>query len=261
MNGRLKGQTAVITGAGRGLGRAIAVAFAGEGAATWICARTRSELDTTADHIRALGGWVEAHEVDLSDPDACIGFAFRVLEQSRHVDVLVNNAAVLRFVPIEDVSLSEWADALAINLTAPFLLTRAVLPAMRERGGSLINVSSRAGVLGFARETPYCASKFGLEGFTRAVALELAGARVSVNTVTPGLRIKPTSLADADVPDRSAEERDAWNDPGLLAPAFLYLAQLRGEVSGLRFDAHRLTLALARQGAQLTPERVKELAE
>ncbi|HYU78340.1 MAG TPA: SDR family oxidoreductase [Vicinamibacterales bacterium] len=259
MSRTLEGCHAVVTGAGRGLGRAIAQGLAEAGACVSICARTESELEKTAGEIRARGGCVESAQVDLSDPAACDRFVASVFTRTTHVDVLVNNAAVLQLAPLEQLSPEVWVDTIAINLTAPCLLIKAFLPSMRQHGGSIINVSSRAGVLGFANETAYCASKFGLEGFTRALALELEGAPVSVNTVTPGLRIKPTSITDADIATGETH-REQWEDPRQLIPAFLFLARLRGEISGLRFDANRLSRALDADPV-LTVARAKDLAE
>lgn len=259
--GRLSGQTVVITGAGRGLGRAAAVGMAGEGARLWICARTEWELAKTAGQIRAGGGSAEARSLDLGDWGACLNFARAVGEASARIDVLINNAGLLRLRPIEKTSIDDWSQTLAVNLTAPFALIQAFLPGMRDHGGSVINVSSRAGVLGFAEESAYCASKFGLEGLTRALAAELEGSRVSINTLTPGLRIKPTSLTERDCESLPPAEKRHWNDPAELVPAFLLLAGLRGEVGGRRFDAHKLSQAIAREGIDAVRQRVKELAE
>jgi NAD(P)-dependent dehydrogenase (short-subunit alcohol dehydrogenase family) len=259
--GRFTGQTAVVTGAGRGWGRAVAVELAREGASVWICARTGSELDKTAEEIRSAGGAVEPRRVDLSDEKSLSSFTAEVLQKSQSVDVLINNAGVLKLTPIEELTPEEWSLNLAVNLTAPFLLIRDFLPGMKERGGSVINVSSRAGVMGFKDEAAYCTTKFGLEGLTRALAVELAGKKLSLNTITPGLRIKPTSITDEDLAALPEDERRQWNEPALLNPAFVYLSGLRGEVSGLRFDAYRLSEALRQEGLDITTERAKELAE
>jgi 3-oxoacyl-[acyl-carrier protein] reductase len=259
MPGRLAEKTAVVTGAGRGLGRAIALGFAEEGARLFICDIVPEELDRSTEALRARGARVEPLLVDLSRAEACQGFVDRVLGSTDRLDVLVNNAAVLKRAAVEDLSAENWSETLAVNLTAPFLLTRGFLPLVKHQGGSIINLSSRAGVLGFAGETAYCASKFALEGLTRALAAELRGSAVSVNSVTPGLPLKPTSLSERDAESRP--ERKEWQDPALLAPAFVCLARLRGEVSGLRFDAHRLAGALDEEGFDLPPERIKALAE
>jgi NAD(P)-dependent dehydrogenase (short-subunit alcohol dehydrogenase family) len=261
MKDRLAGQVAVVTGAGRGLGRAVAVALARAGAKLWVCARTKSELEKTRKQIHSVGGKAESYQVDLGDSEACDKFAAVVLEKSSRVDILVNNAGVLWLTPFEKLSTAAWSQTLAVNLTAPYLLTKAFLSGMREGGGSVINVSSRAGVLGFKDETAYCVSKFGLEGLTRALAIEFEGTKFSANTITPGLRIKPTSMTEQDFEELSEEERQSWHDPDELTPAFVFLAALRGELSGLRFDAHRLSEAMRRDGFDLNPERAKEFSE
>jgi NAD(P)-dependent dehydrogenase (short-subunit alcohol dehydrogenase family) len=256
----LHGVNAVVTGAGRGLGRAIAVGFAQAGARVWIGARTATELEITAQQIKQTGGTVHVAQVDLGSVDGCAELVRLVRAEHRQIDVLVNNAAVLDLVGLEDLTPAMWQRTIAVNLGAPFLLTRAFLPEMRQHGGSVINVSSRAGVMPFARESAYCASKFGLEGFTRSIALELEGAPVSINTVTPGARIKPTSITDADVAKGSTPGAAEWQDPTLLLPAFLFLATLRGHPSGMRFDAFRLTQAIA-AARHFNSEMALELAE
>lgn len=261
MKGQLEGKRIVVTGAGRGLGRAVAVAFAKEGASLTLCARTESELAKTTEMIRAGGGRVDPHQVDLGDPRACEEFIAVVLEEDPRVDVLVNNAGVLRLTPMNELTFEEWSWNLAVNLTAPFLLMRGFFSAFTGGGGSIINVSSRAGVMGFKDEAAYCTTKFGLEGLTRALAVELSDFEVSVNTVTPGLKIKPTSISEKDFEALSERERSGWNDPEALCPAFVFLAGLRGEVSGLRFDAHRLSQKLRQAGYDLKPAELRELAE
>jgi 3-oxoacyl-[acyl-carrier protein] reductase len=260
VNAALRGQTAVVTGAGRGLGRAIALGLAQAGASVWICSRTVTELDATAEQLRRIGGEVHSRPVDIASADACEELVADVLATAGHVDVLVNNAAVLDLLPLAAITPAIWSRAIAVNLTAPYLLTRLVLPGMRQRGGSIVNVSSRAGVMPFANEAAYCAAKFGLEGFTRAVALELTGLPISLNTVTPGLRIKPTSVTDDDVARGGVAGAYEWQDPMLLVDAFLYLAALRGEVTGQRFDAQKLSAVLAAM-PEPTVDAVLEMAE
>jgi NAD(P)-dependent dehydrogenase (short-subunit alcohol dehydrogenase family) len=250
-----------VTGAGRGLGRAIATSLAREGASVVICDRTDSELERTATGIERLGRSVELRRFDLTDVGQMDDFIGHVLARGGKVDVLVNGAAVLPFTSVESITDSEWRTTLEVNLTAPFRLIRGLLPSIREgAGGSILNVSSRAGAIGFPQEASYCASKFGLEGLTRAVAAELEGEPVSVNTITPGLRIKPTMMTDEEEARLSPSER-AWSDAERLAPAFVYLALCRGRPSGKRFDAFRLTEALEREGFGLSPERVEEVSE
>jgi NAD(P)-dependent dehydrogenase (short-subunit alcohol dehydrogenase family) len=135
-----------------------------------------------------------------------------------------------------------------VNLTAPFVLTRLAVPLMRASGGSIVNVSSRAGIEGFACEAAYCATKFGLEGFTKAIALELEPLGIAVNTATPGAKIKPTGVEQAVFDALAAEEQAQYRDPATFAPAIELLASLRGRPSGMRFDLARLTDDVERLG-------------
>jgi len=249
---------AVVTGAGRGLGRTIALALAADGARVWICSENQSELETTAAMIEGAGGVVQAIETDLTDPDQCAAFTNAVTDGADRLQVVVNNAAVLKLTPVVEMTLSEWSEILAVMLTAPFLVTKDLLPLLQKEGGSVVSVSSRSSVMPFEGEGAYCAAKWGVEAFTKVLALELAASNVSFNTVTPGLRIKPTSLTDEQVRAFPEEERDAWNDPMEIMPAFLFLASLRGQVSGHRFDAFELTSALEQFGREGTLRRISD---
>ncbi len=237
--GRLAGMTAVVTGVARGLGRAVARGYAHEGATLFLCDRIPIE-DPALEIARRF-------EVDLRDREACARFVNDVLAEAATIDVLVNNAAILTMSSYDDVTDAAWDETIATNLTAPFLLCRGFLPAMRETGGSIINVSSRAGVLGFEKETAYCASKFGIEGLTRALAADLKGTSVSVNSITPGLRIKPTMMTDDEESAMPLSAR-AWQDADAIANAFVLLGLARGNPTGKRFDADKLSEELERQG-------------
>jgi len=234
--GRLDGMTAVVTGAARGLGRSVAYGFAKEGASLHICDRIEMpEIEGATNYT-----------LDLRDRDASRDFAEEVARKAGRVDILVNNAAVLHYTPIGGVSDEEWDDIIAVNLTAPFVLCRAFLPFLGDGGGSIINVSSRAGAEGMKDEVAYCASKFGIEGLSRALAVE-AGDNVSVNTITPGMRIKPTMMSDAEEAALGPDER-SWEDAKAIVPAFLLLALARGNPTGKRFEADKLSDELKRQG-------------
>ena len=188
----LEGVDALVTGASRGLGFGIARAFAAAGTRVWLVAELEDELHAAAEQISEQGGQVEARVVDLADREQRMALADEL--SAAPLRVLVNNAAILERQAVADLEAEHWDRTLAVNLTAPVLLTRDLMPVLKRDGGSIINISSRAGVLGFSDQAAYCASKFGMEAFTRCLALELDGTRVSVNTVTPGLPIKPTSL-------------------------------------------------------------------
>ena len=129
MTGRLSGRTVVVTGAGRGLGRAVALGFAREGASLILCDHTVDELDEAAARIG--DGDVKVHRFDLGDRTACRRFVAAVLGEKAAVDVLVNNAAILPLTPFDAITEAEWDETLAVNLTAAFVLIRGFLPTMR----------------------------------------------------------------------------------------------------------------------------------
>jgi NAD(P)-dependent dehydrogenase (short-subunit alcohol dehydrogenase family) len=221
MSGRLAGKVAVVTGAARGIGRAVAMAFAAEGATTYLLDRKGEEAEAVADRSRASGGRAKARPLDLRDADA-VANVFRQIEvDSGRIDVLVNNAGVIFFKPIEETSVADWDGLMAVNLRGAFLCTRAAAPGMKaRRSGAIINVSSNAGVRGGDNESAYCASKFGIEGFSRALAIEMRPFNVSVNTITPGHPVH-TAMSETTY---GPEQRKIWKDPAEIAPAFVHLA-------------------------------------
>jgi len=257
---RLHGHTALVTGASRGLGLGIMKALAAAGAEVWAVAENAEELERAC---ATVAGPAPLHPLvaDLRRKRDAARAIAAVQQLRPELSVLVNNAAVLPFKPLADTDDSTWDAVMAVNLTAPFLLARLAVPLMRASGGSIINVSSRAGVLGFACETAYCATKFGLEGFTRAAALELEPLGIAVNTVTPGATIKPTGVDQATFDTLPAEEQARYRDPATFAPAFELLALLRGRPSGLRFDLARLTDDIARLGFDAARAGIASLAE
>jgi NAD(P)-dependent dehydrogenase (short-subunit alcohol dehydrogenase family) len=212
--GRLAGKVCVVTGAARGIGRAVVHAFAAEGA-------TVHALDRLADEVRAAarqaGPAVTPWTMDLTEA-AEVEATFAAIGR---VDVLVNNAGIIFFRPIEQTAVEDWDRLIAVNLRGAFLCTRAVAPGMKaRRSGAIINVSSNAGVRGGDNESAYCASKFGIEGFSRALAIEFQPYNVSVNTITPGHPVH-TAMSETTY---DAEKRAIWKDPAEIAPAFVHLA-------------------------------------
>lgn len=190
MEKKLKNRVAMVTGAGRGIGRAIALAFAREGATLAVTARTASELTELMRQIRELGGDGMVVEADLADVSSPARIAAGVLNELGTVDILVNNAGV---VSAEDprplVSFNDdfWNRTLAVNLTAVYLLCKAVLPTLLEKkAGRIINIASLAGKTGLMHGCAYAASKHGLLGLTRTLALEVADKGITVNAICPG---------------------------------------------------------------------------
>src|SRR5215210_175873 len=228
----LEGKVALITGASQGLGRALALAFAREGARVVINSRGEESIRPVAKEAESLGAEVSRS----ADVDGLVDAA---VERFGGIDVLVNNAGVLGpRVPIEEYPEDEWRKVLDANLTAPFLLTRTVIPHMPE-GGSIINMTSGVSVEGRAEWGAYSVSKFGMEGLTQILAAELRERGIRVNSVDPGgMR---TEMRAAAYPDEDPMSRIT---PEENTAVFLYLAsdESRG-VTGERFKAQEFQQA------------------
>jgi len=183
----LSGRTAIVTGASRGIGRAIALQLAARGAHVVAAARADNAA-ATVQEIAAAGGKADAASADVSD-DAAIGrLVADTLERRGRIDVLVNNAGITRDQLLLRMKREDWDVVIATNLTAAFALTQAVLkPMIRQRSGRIICISSVVGQSGNAGQANYAASKAGLIGFAKATALEVASRNITVNVVAPGI--------------------------------------------------------------------------
>jgi NAD(P)-dependent dehydrogenase (short-subunit alcohol dehydrogenase family) len=216
----LKDKTALITGAGRGIGRGIALAFAEQGCDLALTSRTESELLETADFVQRMGRRVTIAPCDLSDTRSIQRLATAALEFLGHIDILVNNAGYAQFKPFKDLSLDEWQLTLDVNVTAPAILIQALLPSMINQGhGKIINISSLAGLKPYAEQSAYVASKYALNGLGAVLALELKQYNIHVHTVCPG-GVK-TRLTDEAMPQR---DKSDWMEPEDIAHACLFLA-------------------------------------
>ena len=195
---------ALVTGGGRGIGRAIALAFAREGAHVAVTARTSSELDAVAAEVRALGRKALAVPCDVGDRTQVDDAVRRVTEHLGRVEILVNNAGIAVSAKLLETDEDLWERHLRINLTGAFFMTRAVLPGMLSaRWGRVINIASIAGRQGYPYITAYTASKHGLLGLTRALAQEVVTAGVTVNAICPGYVATDLTWAGA----RNIQER------------------------------------------------------
>jgi 3-oxoacyl-[acyl-carrier protein] reductase len=184
---QLAGQVAVVTGAGRGIGRAIALKFAAEGADVTCVSRTMENSEKVAGEIRALGRQAWAHAVDVADAAAVAATAEKILEETNRVDILVNNAGVTRDGLLMRMSEADWDTVLDTNLKGAFLFTKAFTRTfLKQRSGRIINVASVIGLIGNAGQCNYAASKAALLGFTKSVARELASRGVTANALAPG---------------------------------------------------------------------------
>ena len=184
---QITNQIAVVTGAGRGIGRAIALKFAQEGADVVVVSRTQENSEKVATEIRTFGRQAWAHAVDVSDAVAVNAAAEKILAEAGKVDILVNNAGVTRDGLLMRMSDADWDTVLNTNLKGAFLVTKAFSRAMiKARSGKIINISSVIGLIGNAGQCNYAASKAGLIGFTQSCAKELAGRGITVNAIAPG---------------------------------------------------------------------------
>jgi 3-oxoacyl-[acyl-carrier protein] reductase len=183
----LSGRTAIVTGASRGIGRAIARQLAARGAHVVAAARGDHAAETVRE-ITAAGGSADAASADVADDSAVARLVAETLDRRGRIDVLVNNAGITRDQLLLRMKREDWDAVIATNLTAAFALTQAVLkPMIRQRSGRIICISSVVGQSGNAGQANYAASKAGLIGFAKAVALEVASRNITVNVVAPGI--------------------------------------------------------------------------
>jgi NAD(P)-dependent dehydrogenase (short-subunit alcohol dehydrogenase family) len=233
-----KNQVVMITGASKGLGRALALAFAREGASLAICARTAADIFQVKKEVEALGGEVLAVAADISLQRDVERFVAMAEEVYGRIDVLINNASMLGPSPMPlllDYPAEDYAEVLRVNAFSPFLMSRRVLSGMLQRNeGSIINLTSEAGQTGFAGWGAYGISKFAVEGLTETWADELSETKIRMNMVDPGEM--DTEMHALAVPDCDY----ALANPAEVIDVFLYLASKASVgVTGQRFEARR----------------------
>lgn len=177
----------LVTGGGRGIGRAIALRFAREGASIVVAARTATEIDKVVGEIEAAGGTGMAAQLDVREEQSVAAAMWRAFEfLGDEIDVLVNNAGVFHVAPLEQTEYDRWRWMFQANVDGPFFVTKECLPALKASGrGHIFNIASLAGKRGYAGNTAYCASKYALRGFGDALREELRPSGIRVSTVYP----------------------------------------------------------------------------
>ena len=228
MSGILDGKKAVVTGAGRGIGKAIALTLAQAGADVVCLSRTRANVDETATEIRDLGRQAWAFAVDVADAASSQEAATAILKETGSIDILVNNAGVTRDDLLMRMSEEAWDTVMDTNLKGAFTLCKAFARTfMKQRSGRIINIASVIGLMGNAGQANYAASKAGLIGFTKSIARELSSRGVTCNAIAPGFIETDMTAALNESQRQAILEKIPLNRLGQvedIAQAVVYLA-------------------------------------
>jgi len=225
---QLADQVAIVTGASRGIGKAIAIALGAAGAKVACLARDTAKLAETGDAIKAAGGTAEAYACDVTNGESVQKVVDEIAEKHGRLDILVNNAGITRDTLLPRMSDEQWDDVIETNLRGVFLFSRAAIKHMMSaRYGRIINISSVSGIMGNAGQANYSASKAGVIGMTRTVAKEIAGRKVTVNCVAPGFIETEMTAALGPMVQEEVKKRVPAKRMGQaeeIADAVLYLA-------------------------------------
>jgi len=239
MAGRLDGKVAMVTGGSRGIGRAISIALAGEGAAIVLAARRPGPLAETADLIRRAGGRAEPVVTELADEQSIRDLVAVTRNRFGRLDILINNAGITHSARLEETRTEDLDRCWAINARAPYLLCREALPLLRQsEAGYIVNISSVVGVKGYPLQSAYTASKHALRGMSISLAEELRGTNIRVHVICPGA--VDTGMVGDVRPDIKKEELIG---PQEVAELVLYLVTHRGNAVVDELHLRRATAA------------------
>jgi short-subunit dehydrogenase len=250
----------VITGASRGLGLVLARQLADEGAALVLCARDEVELAVAAAELRQRTSFVATYSADLSELDQITSLFTRIRREVGSVDVLINNAGVIQVGPVETMTLKDYERAMRLHFWAPLICTELVLPDMRRRAeGRIVNISSIGGEIGVPHLTPYCASKFALNGLSQALRSELVKDGVYITTVCPGL-MRTGSPRNALFKGQHQAEYAWFSIAGSLPLVSMNADRAAGQIiRACRYGRAKITLSLPAKMAVITNTIAPEL--
>jgi len=224
----LDGKTAIVTGASRGIGKAIAIALGREKMRLALLARSTDKLQEVVDEIQAVGGEAHAFPCDLMNPSAVKSSLESIFQHFNTLDVLISNAGIFLEKPITDIEIEEWDKVLRTNLTGTFLLCQGAFNKMKDqKAGRIIAIASSASIQGYTHQAAYCASKHGLLGFTRCLSIEAKAHNVHVHTICPG-GVRTELIKDTYMGERVSQGH--LIEPDNIAELVLFLIRQPGNI-------------------------------